>query len=208
MKNQLLQQNPFLKVLVKKLLSKITNLVNGGPGSGRHPEGGLEDDPKAVADYQTAALSDDKYGWSGPETLEEKMILSFTNRGYQVNYALRDGELTNGDRAYIRNLERTLDRQPDFEGEVYRGVEGVDAKDYASNVGGTVEWDAYTSSSKDPARAERFSKGGVVFVIQSKTGKDISSKSGMKHEQEVLFGRNIEFQIEKVEGNRVHLKEK
>lgn len=155
-----------------------------------------------------AAAEDDKYGHHGGDTIEKDILLSYTERGYGVNYALRDGNPTEGEKAYIRNLDKTLDKEENYSGVVYRGVEGINVSDYAGSIGSTVKYDAYTSTSKDSGRAESYGKSGVVFVIQSRTGKDIESKSSHSYEKEVLFKRNTEFIVERVEGNKVHLKEK
>ena len=192
----------------KKLLKKISNLVMGGPGSGRQPEGGNDESSASQEDYDIAAKGDDKYQSAKRDgTIEEKTLDSYGSRGSQVNYALRDGDLNEADKAYIRNLDKSLDKEENFNGVVYRGVNGISAEDYAKNIGGSVQYDAYTSTSKDEERTSNFGTD-VVFIIESKTGKDVSQKMPIKSEQEVIFKRNVEFSIEKVEGNKVHLKEK
>lgn len=178
-----------------------------GGRSGQSVGGGGGGEAATQEDYDIASRGDDKYQSYKQGTVEEKTLDSYGSRGSQVNYPLRDGGLTDVDKAYIRNLDKSLDKEKNYKGEVYRGVNNVNVKDYIKNVGGTIQYNSYTSSSKLKSVTENFGTD-VIFVIKSKTGKDVSSKMPIKSEQEVIFKRNTKFIIEKVVGNHVYLKEK
>lgn len=179
-----------------------------GGRSGQSVRGGGGGGGATQEDYDIASKGDDKYqSFKRDGTVEEKTLDAYGSRGSQVNYPLRDGGLSDADKAYIRNLDKSLDKEKNYKGEVYRGVNNVNIKDYSKNVGGTIQYNAYTSSSKLKSVTENFGTD-VIFVIQSKTGKDVSAKMPIKSEQEVIFKRNTKFIIEKVEGNKVYLKEK
>ena len=164
----------------------------------------------ATQDDYDLASQDDRYKSYKNGSIEQKTIHAYTERGSQINYALKDGLLEKSDKAFMRNMDKSLDKEKSFRGVVYRGIGTAGVKDLESirkNIGGTLQYKEYLSSSKSKAVTEKFGKG-VLFIIKSKRGKDISGKSSIKGEKEVLFKRNSKFKIEKVIDNNVYLKEK
>jgi hypothetical protein len=160
------------------------------------------------ADYDLASQDDNYKSYKTTGSIEEKTIYEYTGRGSQINYSLREGSLKETDKAYIRNLDKSLDKEKSYRGVVYRGINSSkDLESIRKNVGGTIQYKEYLSTSKSKNRTEVFGKA-IVFVIKSKRGKDISDKSSIRTEQEVLFKRGSKFKIEKVVDNTVYLKEK
>jgi hypothetical protein len=156
-------------------------------------------------DWDLASINPN-YMSSIGETLEDKTIRAYTVNGSRVNYKIRDNKLDQQDLAFIRNLDISLEKQPIYTGEVYRGVNSINIFDYINNVGEEVEWAAYTSTSKSIKVTEGFGTD-VLFIIQSKRGRDVIKQTAVKAEEEVLMARNTKFIIEKVVGNKVYLNE-
>jgi len=102
----------------------------------------------------------------------------------------------------------------------YRGLDLKTAeqkKAFQSNLrpGDNFAFPSLSSSSPDRPTGESFirrddgtlSPGGVLLVIQGKTGREISSYSLLKGEKEVLFAKGTTFTITKQVGHRIYLKE-
>jgi len=201
----------------KKLLKKISKLVMGGPGSGPNPgSGSSESSSVSQSDYNEASLNEN-YTTEKGSTPEEKTIISFTERGFDVNYAIRDGTTNSVDEKYISNLNNSLSKLPtDKEGTLYRGVNMPTSQLESMKPGEELTFKGFTSTTKDESRANKFSSknqgpsdSSVVFKIEEhKNGKDISKISGMSHEKEVLFKTNTKWEVVSKNGNEVTIKEK
>lgn len=102
----------------------------------------------------------------------------------------------------LNYLRSGLAKLPDFRGEVYRGaaltIEQLDKYE----IGQAISEPAFTSTSVDKKVALGFGKWAngedgmkhVLFTIQSRHGKDISS-DGLKYEKEVLLTAGSRFQV-------------
>jgi hypothetical protein len=87
---------------------------------------------------------------------------------------------------------------------VYRGATLSEAmiQGYKQAIRTTIQWFAFTSTSKDRRVAENF--GNTLFIITLPKGyghisQDISSLSIYPHEQEVLLMADYLFDVEKIE---------
>ncbi len=118
----------------------------------------------------------------------------------------RDIGLTENEKDWIINLDKALDKMPEYVGTVYRSVSGFgidDIKAFIDShvVGGRKLFPSYLSTSLDV-----YDKSfPVQYVIKSKHGKNISGYN--QSEKEILFKRNSRFLITKVRGNTIWMEE-
>jgi len=130
-----------------------------------------------------------------------------SSESYTLNEKLRDNApLTVVDQAWIKNLDAALDKMPEYQGTLYRsmsdfGIEDVDGFIKLHVPGNTKSFPAYTSTSM-AVYDEDFP---IQYVIESRHGKDITAHNNQ--EKEVLFKRNSNFHVTKVEGNTIYLEE-
>lgn len=91
-------------------------------------------------------------------------------------------------------LEAATKKLPVYTGRVYRGIRVEDLaafmRDY--DVGATVVWPAFSSSSLDRAYAV---EGNVLFMIESKNGRQIGKYADLWEEQEVVFTPKSRFRV-------------
>jgi hypothetical protein len=121
----------------------------------------------------------------------------------QINQALRDGDADALKRLQplIEAMRNGLGKLPPFVGVVYRGIkergfqgdfaqwaERLQPKEIIEDLG-------FAGSSVD---LEQKLRGRVKWIIQSKTGKDISALSHKPEQTEVLFGAGSKFIIDRV----------
>jgi hypothetical protein len=149
-----------------------------------------------------------------PEFSEDYNVLTinaYTGNAYQVNRKIFENTLNDVDRQYVKNLDKALEALPKFKGTTFRGIrdpQGTKLENIRKSVGGTLEWVAFSSTSKDIGRAEKFAgPGGIIFNIKGKSGRDVIKYSSLDYEQEVLFKRNTKFKINKIIGRTVYLTE-
>lgn len=112
-----------------------------------------------------------------------------------INRALRTGNVDDLQRLnpLIQNINRGLDQMPRFEGPVYRGTSLTSGQAARYVPGEIVTESAFTSTS---AQAGSAFGGNTRFVIQSSTGRDISSLSVYgSTEAEVLFRPGTRFRV-------------
>lgn len=118
---------------------------------------------------------------------------------YRINEALRNNlTLDNRLTKVVEDLETALDKLPNYEGTVTRSVwinsEDIEhfLKEYP--VGQKMRHKSFLSSTA----GETYNpEARVQMEIKSKTGKDLRKYN--KEEQEVLFKRNVEFYVEKID---------
>jgi hypothetical protein len=139
---------------------------------------------------------------------DEKAILDYMSaKSYPLNAKLRKGlELTGEEVAWVRRLDRALEKMPKYEGVVYRSLSEVDVgniEDFIKQyeVGTTQLFPSYLSSGTT-VYDETFP---LQYIINSKTASDIRSFNPA--ENEILFRRNTEFIVTKIEGNTIHMDE-
>lgn len=131
---------------------------------------------------------------------------------YRINEALR-GDLTLDDRLtkVVNDLEKALNKMPNYEGIVTRSVwisnEDIDhfLKDYP--IGEKIRHKSFLSTTAGDIYNP---EARVQMIIKSKTGKDIRKYN--KEEQEILFNRNVDFLVEKIDVSdeyyvKIYLKE-
>jgi WXG100 family type VII secretion target len=112
-----------------------------------------------------------------------------------LNRALRTGNVDDLQRLnpMIQNINRGLDQMPRFDGPVYRGTSLTPEQAARYVPGEFVTESAFTSTS---AQASKAFSGNTRFVIQSSTGRDISSLSAYgSTEAEVLFRPGTRFRV-------------
>jgi hypothetical protein len=124
-----------------------------------------------------------------------------------LNTAMRgEDDCRLGDRlpAMVRSINRALAKIAPYKGVVYRGVKFIpDELSKLHQVGATIEFSSYLSSSKNKVVAQGF--GRSIYVINSKSGREISP-IGVHIEQEVLFPPKTKFKIAKIESEAADVK--
>lgn len=90
-------------------------------------------------------------------------------------------------------LNLILDKLPNYEGLVKRGLRLPDAEIQRLKSQTEVVFDSLTSSTKDMSLSDF--EESTRFIIKSKTGKEISRFSEHRFEQEVLFKDKARFRI-------------
>jgi hypothetical protein len=137
-------------------------------------------------------------------TLYEKaLIFKYSEDGYEeLNQSLLSNK-GNLDTTFGKLLFETLDKLPDYKGIVYRGVKlnKKQIKIYQDSFknGELVIEHPFLSTSKSRMVAQEYKKN-CLFIISSKTGKDIEriAKYGTfnpPNEKEVLFKTNTKFKV-------------
>ena len=138
---------------------------------------------------------------------EAALIKYISPDAYALNDKLRRGiDLTEFEKEWIMNLDKALDKMPEYEGTVYRsvsnyGIDDVEAFIKSHVVGKRKIFPSYISSSLG-VYDESFP---IQYVIKSKHGKDVTGHN--QSEKEILFKRNSKFLITKVQGNTIWMEE-
>jgi hypothetical protein len=131
-------------------------------------------------------------------------IKAYTGSGYRkTNSQLRKGTIDVDTFKHTRNLEKALDKLPPYKGEVGRKTDLSPEQFAKYQPGMVVKERGFTSSAKDKKKWS----GDYHFVIQSKTGRDVSSLSSHKGETEVLFKPDTAFRVTKISGKSIHMEE-
>jgi hypothetical protein len=157
-------------------------------------------------DFKYASQKSDYESDETDMSIEDQTINAYSNYGYRINGKIHRNDLDSIDKTYIKNMDKSLDKLPNYKGEVYRGIKTGNINDFSSRVGENIKFKGYTSTSKDKEIANDFGKH-ISFVIKSKRGKNIEKQASAEYEKEILFKRNTKFKINKVEGRTVHLSE-
>lgn len=126
---------------------------------------------------------------------------------YKINESLRsDLSLTKQQEKLLSNLDKMLDKMPNYEGIVQRSLmldnETLNKFLKTHKAGRIIKYNQYISTTTG-ARYNELSN--IELHIKSKTGKDIRRFN--KEEQEILFKRNTVFKVIKAEkiGNEYHI---
>lgn len=126
---------------------------------------------------------------------------------YVLNDKLRRRErLTRAEHKMIRELDAALSKMPVYQGTLYRsvsdfGIADVETFIKAHVVGEVRRFPSYLSSSTK-MYDESFP---IQYIIQSKTGRDIRNFN--QNEQEILFERDKQFMITKIENDIIYMEE-
>lgn len=135
--------------------------------------------------------------------MEINAIGGYKNASYSpIDLALRDAK---GDpnsysyqwaARYTAPIDTGLSKLPNYIGTVYRGVK-LPSDELAKYVtGATVTDYAYISTNKDGFHPKYISDGETLFIMESKTGKDITDFPNGAYENEVLFKHDTRFRVE------------
>ena len=112
---------------------------------------------------------------------------------WDLNYNMRNDNLTLTDKRFIAVVNQGLDKVPAYNGMTYRDTTLPDEVLEKYQIGKIVTEKAFTSSSIDNSLSTF--KGNVRFIIQSKNGKIIEDISDYPDEREVLFKDRTKFFI-------------
>lgn len=146
----------------------------------------------------------------------QPLILYTSTDGYQKYYdQLGETKLDTKTKAISMRseIENALFLRKAHVGEVYSGAHlNKSYIDELSNVGKTIKFDYFLSTSKDYSTAIQFSKINnfhvnpekrkVIFIIQSLNGKSIEDISEYRYEREVLFSATSEFKVEAIKDEK------
>lgn len=169
-KNEKLSQNK-LGSLLPENISSYQNKVN-------ELQNKIESSKIELSDDEQYAINQ----YIGPES-------------YKINEILRNNlELTKQQEKIINNLDKVLDKMPNYNGIVQRSLmlDKNQLKIFFKlhQEGNIIKYKAYTSATVGN-RYNNFSN--VELLIKSINGKDIRKYN--KEEQEILFKRNTKFKV-------------
>lgn len=150
-------------------------------------------------------------------TQEEKDSISkySSSSSYTLNENLRNGiKLNIIERELVKNIDSGLNKLPNYSKTTYRQI-GFDLqgeKEYNNFIeqhknNKIIFYNQYLSSSKHYNDYEVNDKLKVEITIEGKTGKDIRGLAGVKEENEIIFKRDVGFEIIKVKGNKIYIRE-
>jgi hypothetical protein len=133
----------------------------------------------------------------------EKTIEIYTLKGFNVNRFIRDNNLDNEDKAFIKNLDKALDALPvENQQKLYRAARLSNKEINKLAKGSEIQFTGYTSTTKSKSIADALllnkiqGKSPVLFeVVSHKKGKSVENISIFPEEKEVLFKRNSKWQI-------------
>lgn len=136
-------------------------------------------------------------------TLPEQVALRYyTGDGYRTLNQMLNGLIKQGDPLYSelvlasKVLSNALDRLPNHVGQVVRRTQLPEAFLAKHQIGDTVEYNAFTSTTYGDS--DVFSHYPHRLVIKSKTGKSINFISEYQdQEYEVVFNRPKRFKVER-----------
>jgi len=133
----------------------------GGQKLGVGVSGAQPPAPKGVTDEMYSEIQYSAYKSSAYSTNEANTIHSYTNMGYNINTAIYKNTLTQEDKAYIRNLNASLDTLPAYKSKepLYRGYN--DYKQDFKNVAAGDEFTLHTFTST--SRSEKKATGGLLI---------------------------------------------
>ncbi len=195
----------------KEFSNPITNPITRDPRTKKQIEAYREKErarQKLLRDKRKKAV--EKSAGSGIIKLtdDEQYALNryISSESYMLNDKLRQGVGLSGEEIkWKADLDRALDKMPEYRGTLYRsvsdfGIDDVDSFIKSHVVGESMVFESYLSTSKE-VYDESFP---IQYVIKSKHGKDIRSYS---LEQEILFKTQSEFLVTKVMGNIIYMEE-
>lgn len=138
-----------------------------------------------------------------------------SSKAYILNEKLRKGiPLNIQDAQLVNNIDSGLKKLPNYEKVTHRQI-GFDMQgekaynDFIDNHKNNkyINYGQYTSTSKYYGDYEVDDNLKIELTIDGKTGKDIRDLAGIREENEVLFGKDVWFEIVKVDKNKIWLKE-
>ncbi len=138
-----------------------------------------------------------------------------SSKAYTLNEKLRNNiKLDKNETELVKNIDDGLNKLPNYNKNTYRqiGFDFQGKEEYNKFINqhknnDFITYSQYISTSKNYNDYEVTDNLKVEMVIEGKTGKDIRGIAGIKEENEVLFNRNIYFEIIKIADNKIWLKE-
>ncbi len=138
--------------------------------------------------------------WKESLTRDERQALGFwQGSGYErIREAQQSGKLTGSLRGAVKNMNAALDKAVAYKGEVYRGLNNLNATAFKTiSNSNQFKWNAFSSGASKEKAAARFLRGekgrSVMFRIQNKTGIDITPL--LRGESEILMRKNATFKV-------------
>lgn len=156
------------------------------------------------ADSRPEATGDDdgpsgRHADAGLSATDLAALRKYTGDGSEdLNRALWDGSIADiqSEAAFSRELSAALEKLPEHQGTALRGSEpGRHASEYQLDryePGARVVENGYLSCTVNP---EREFDGEVLWVIESKSGRNVEAFSSVRDEQEVLMDRFSTFTV-------------
>lgn len=97
---------------------------------------------------------------------------------------------------FIITIYQAITHIPSFEGEVYRSVEYTFNKDFYE-INSQITWSTFSICSKEYSSCVDMIKRdkGIVFIVKSKTGREISRYSKTPADQDVIFLPESKFKV-------------
>ena len=138
-----------------------------------------------------------------------------SSKAYTLNEKLRNNlKLDKNEIELVNNIDKGLNKLPDYNKVTYRqiGFDFQGEEEYNNFINrhknnDFINYGQYISSSKNYNDYEVSDNLKTEITIEGKTGKDIRLLVGVKEENEVLFKRDVWFEIVKVINNKIWLKE-
>lgn len=129
---------------------------------------------------------------------EKQAIMKYkSSESYKINEKLYNNyKLNNKEMEFVRNLDKALNKMPDYEGDLVRDLYFTDKSSLdefvkSHKVGNIKKYRSYISTTKSDSYNDLANVR--IYINNSKMGKDISS-IGLD-EEEVLYPRNSEFVV-------------
>lgn len=138
-----------------------------------------------------------------------------SSKAYTLNEKLRiNTQLDKNELELVENIDRGLNKLPNYNKVTYRqiGFDFQGKEEYNKFINqhknnDFINYGQYISTSKNYNDYEISDNLKIEITIEGKTGKDIRILAGVKEENEVLFKRDVWFEIVKVIDNKIWLKE-
>ena len=129
---------------------------------------------------------------------EKQAIMKYkSSESYKINEKLyNNSKLNDKEIELVRNLDKALNKMPDYEGDLVRDLYFADKRSLdefvkSHKVGNIKKYRSYISTTKSDSYNDLANV--KIYINNSKMGKDISS-IGLD-EEEVLYQRNSEFLV-------------
>lgn len=148
--------------------------------------------------------------------LEKGAIAEYSSsKAYTLNEKLRNNiKLDKNESELVQNIDNGLNKLPNYNKVTYRqiGFDFQGEEEYNKFINQhknnkVINYPQYISTSKNYNDYEIDNNLKVELTIEGKTGKDIRLLAGIKEENEVVFKRDVWFEIVKVVDNKIWLKE-
>ncbi|AYV83447.1 MAG: ankyrin repeat protein [Hyperionvirus sp.] len=114
----------------------------------------------------------------------------------QVNIAMTEWNKNRLWQPFVISMMQGMKSLPSYKGECYRCVDTkFDEKDYA--LGTEIRWSSFSIATREYSYAKELitNKRGIVFIVQSTTGRDISKYSKFTIDREIIFQPGTKFRI-------------